>query len=91
MVGVRPSLEIIEFEPFRSWAERGSWRGVEATLRLRFTGTRDGCRVVAERRGVRAPGLYAVAATALGAAGRTRRSPPTSARPATGSRSAAEE
>ena len=49
VVGVRPSLEVVEFEPFRSWAERGTWRGVEATLRLRFTGTRDGVHPGAAR------------------------------------------
>ena len=69
VVGVRPSLEVVEFEPFRSWAERGTWRGVEATLRLRFTGTRDGCRVVADGE-VSGAGMYAVAARQLGAAGR---------------------
>ena len=36
-VGVRPHLVVTEFVPFRTWAERGTWRGVEASLRLRFT------------------------------------------------------
>nr|WP_301538968.1 SRPBCC family protein [Nocardioides sp. zg-1230] len=65
VVGVRPSLEVVEFVPFRSWAERGTWRGVEASLRLRFTGTRDGCRVVAEGE-VSGAGMYAVAARSSG-------------------------
>jgi hypothetical protein len=65
VVGVRPRLEVVEFEPFRSWAERGAWRGVEATLRLRFIATRDGCRVVADGE-VSGSGLYAVAAGSSG-------------------------
>ena len=89
VVGVRPRLEVVEFEPFRSWAERGAWRGVEATLRLRFIGTRDGCRVVADGE-VSGAGLYAVAARSSGLLAKRRRSPPTSAPPATGSRSARE-
>ena len=73
VVGVRPRLEVVEFEPFRSWAERGTWRGVEATLPLRFIGTRDGCRGrdgevsrlgVGRRRGRPRPGLLAERAIA---------------------------
>ena len=65
VVGVRPSLEVVELVPFRSWAERGTWRGVVATLRLRFTGTLEGCRVVAEGE-VSGAGMYAVAARSSG-------------------------
>jgi hypothetical protein len=65
MVGVRPSMVVIEFVPFRTWAETGTWRGVEATLRLRFTGTTTGCRVVAEGE-VTGSGVYAVAAGSSG-------------------------
>lgn len=65
VVGVRPSLVVTEFVPFRVWAERGTWRGVEASLRLRFTGTREGCRVVAEGE-VSGAGMYAVAARSSG-------------------------
>ncbi len=64
-VGVRPSLVVTEFVPFGVWAERGTWRGVEASLRLRFTATRDGCRVVAEGE-VSGAGMYAVAARSSG-------------------------
>lgn len=65
MVGVRPSLVVIEFVPFRRWAERGTWRGVEAMLRLRFTATSGGCRVIAEGE-VSGTGVYAVAAGSSG-------------------------
>ena len=65
VVGVRPSLVVTEFVPFRSWAERGTWRGVQATLHLRFTGTREGCRVVADGE-VAGDGVYGVAARSSG-------------------------
>jgi hypothetical protein len=65
VVGVRPSLEVVELVPFRSWAERGTWRGVQASLRLRFTATRGGCRVTAEGE-VSGSGVYAVAAGSSG-------------------------
>ena len=71
VVGARPSLVVVEMAPFRTWAERGTWRGVEATLRLRFTATAGGCRVVAEGE-VSGAGVYAVAAAGSGLlAGRT--------------------
>lgn len=44
-VGVRPRLEIVEMDPPHVWTERGWWRGVEATLSLRFDHTPRGCRV----------------------------------------------
>ena len=65
VVGARPSLVVVEMAPFRTWAERGTWRGVEATLRLRFTATAGGCRVVAEGE-VSGTGVYAVAAAGSG-------------------------
>lgn len=64
-VGVRPHLVVTELVPYRSWAERGTWRGVEATLRLRFTARSAGCRVLAEGR-VSGTGPYALAAAASG-------------------------
>lgn len=64
-VGVRPHLVVTEFVPFRTWAERGTWRGVEATLRLRFTARGTGCRVQAEGE-VTGTGVYAVAAATSG-------------------------
>ena len=45
VAGVRPRLEITALEPFRMFAESGRWRGVEATLEMRFTATGPGCRV----------------------------------------------
>lgn len=45
MAGVRPRLEITRLEPFRVFAEHGRWRGVEATLEMRFTAVPIGCRV----------------------------------------------
>jgi hypothetical protein len=65
VLGVRPRLVVVELAPYRSWAERGTWRGVEATLRMRFTGTGRGCRVQAEGE-VSGTGLYAVAAGSSG-------------------------
>ena len=44
-VGVRPRLEIVEMDPPHLWTEQGWWRGVEATLSLRFARTPRGCRV----------------------------------------------
>jgi hypothetical protein len=64
-VGVRPHLVVTEFVPFRTWAERGTWRGVEASLHLRFTARAGGCRVQAEGE-VTGSGLYAVAAVSSG-------------------------
>jgi hypothetical protein len=54
-----------ELTPFRVWAERGHWRGVEATLALHFTDVVGGCRVRAEGE-VSGSGVWAVAATAAG-------------------------
>lgn len=45
LAGIRPRLEITELEPFRRFAESGRWRGVHATLEMRFTATGQGCRV----------------------------------------------
>ena len=47
-VGVRPAMETTELVPYKVWTERGTWRGVTATLTLRFTETASGCRVRAE-------------------------------------------
>ena len=48
VVGVRPSMEVVELVPYRSWAERGTWRAVSAELTLIFEPTATGCRVSAE-------------------------------------------
>lgn len=65
VVGVRPSLVVTELVPYRTWAEVGTWRGVRASLRLRFTAMSGGCRVTAEGE-VSGSGLYAVAAGSSG-------------------------
>ncbi len=45
MAGVRPTMVITEMIPFRLWAEEGTWRGITATLVLRFTAIGDGTRI----------------------------------------------
>jgi len=35
-VGARPRMRVTESTPGRSWAETGSWRGIDADLRLTF-------------------------------------------------------
>ena len=65
MVGVRPQMEIIEFDRPRVWAERGTWRGVEATLVLSFEERSEGCRVVADGEIV-GRSVYAAAAAVAG-------------------------
>ena len=64
-VGVRPHMETTELVPYKVWTERGTWRGVTATLTLRFTETPGGCRVRAEGE-VTGAGPWVVAATAAG-------------------------
>ena len=72
VVGVRPRLEITVLEPYRRWAERGTWHGVEADLELRFTAVGSGCRVRAlgevRGRGPWAAPAAVAAATSAGAA-----------------------
>ncbi len=46
--GIRPSMEITECAPYRVWSERGTWAGVSADLKLSFTQTLHGTRVVAD-------------------------------------------
>jgi hypothetical protein len=48
LVGVRPRLEITRFDRPDTWAERGTWLGIDATLVLTFEERTAGCRVVAE-------------------------------------------
>lgn len=40
-VGVRPLMEITEYEPPRVWAEAGVWGGVVARVRIEFDGRQD--------------------------------------------------
>ena len=65
MVGVRPRLEITRLEPFRVFAEHGRWRGVDATLEMRFTAVPVGCRV-AVAGVVSGTGPWAIATRAAG-------------------------
>jgi hypothetical protein len=46
--GVRPAMETTRLDRPVVWTERGVWRGIEATLTLRFADVPDGCRVTAE-------------------------------------------
>ncbi|WP_275937887.1 SRPBCC family protein [Nocardioides oleivorans] len=64
-VGVRPHMETTDLEPVRLWAERGSWRGVTATLALRFSDVPGGCRVHATGE-VTGRGAWAFPAAAAG-------------------------
>ncbi len=45
--GVRPRLETTELDRPRRWTERGTWRGIAATLTLDFAETAAGCDVLA--------------------------------------------
>ena len=46
--GLRPRMETTELDRPRRWAERGTWRGITATLTLEFAATPTGCDVTAE-------------------------------------------
>jgi hypothetical protein len=46
--GIRPAMETTRLDRPVEWTERGVWRGIEATLTLRFADAADGCRVTAE-------------------------------------------
>ena len=48
--GLRPVMTTTELDRPTTWTERGVWRGVEATLTLRFTDDTAGCTVSAEAR-----------------------------------------
>lgn len=65
VVGIRPELEITRMEPYRLWQERGTWRGVEAWLTLRFTAVPGGTRIETQVQ-VTGRGLARVAAWVAG-------------------------
>ncbi len=46
MAGVRPRLELTELQPYKRFAERGTWRGVTGVLSMVVTGTPTGSRIV---------------------------------------------
>jgi uncharacterized protein YndB with AHSA1/START domain len=43
--GVRPRMETTELDRPHRWTERGTWRGLRATLTLDFAATDSGCAV----------------------------------------------
>ena len=45
MEGVRPRMRTTELTPFRAWTEEGTWGGITAVLRLRFTAITSGTRI----------------------------------------------
>lgn len=77
-VGVRPHMETTELVPFRVWTERGTWRGVSATLTLHFTDVTGGCRVQAD--GTVEDAVPGRSPPSLPGCSGRRRSPPISAR-----------
>jgi len=66
IIGFKPAMEITELVPYRVFAERGRWGGIEGLLVLRFVATPTGCRINAEGR---VEGSGPLAAAALRAAG----------------------
>jgi hypothetical protein len=61
--GLRPRLETTELDRPRRWTERGTWRGISATLTLVFVASPTGCDVTADfeiGRLLRVPALWAV-------------------------------
>ena len=62
-VGIRPAMEIVELTPYRVLSEKGTWRGVDGVLTMRFVATPSGTRLTVEVRLV-GRGPYAVAAAA---------------------------
>jgi uncharacterized protein YndB with AHSA1/START domain len=64
-VGIKPSMQLTELDPFRTLAETGTWHGVDAVLTLRFLKVGDGTRLTAEGR-VIGRGPFAVAAAVAG-------------------------
>jgi uncharacterized protein YndB with AHSA1/START domain len=66
VVGVKPTMEITELEPFKVFGERGHWAGVEGVLVMRFVGTGKGTRLTAEGHVEgRGPFTYVARAAAL--------------------------
>jgi uncharacterized protein YndB with AHSA1/START domain len=63
--GARPELAITRFDPGQVWAERGSWRGLEAWLALRFAPVAAATVVSADVRVLGRP-AWAAPAAALG-------------------------
>ncbi len=71
--GLRPRMETTVLDRPHRWAERGTWRGITATLVLDFAATPTGCDVTATfqiARPLRRPALWAVRSDLRRAAGR---------------------
>lgn len=71
--GLRPRMETTVLDRPHRWAERGTWRGITATLVLEFAETPTGCDVSASfeiARPLRRPALWAVRSDLRRAAGR---------------------
>jgi uncharacterized protein YndB with AHSA1/START domain len=64
--GVRPRMETTELDRPHRWTERGTWRGLAATLTLEFRTTENGCDVTASV-SLSGRGPVAPVARALGA------------------------
>ena len=45
--GLRPRMQTTELDRPRRWSERGTWRGIAATLTLTFAESPTGCDVTA--------------------------------------------
>ena len=87
--GLRPAMETTVLERPTRWTERGTWRGVAATLTLRFAAAGAGCLVTAEvsvtgRGPVRVLGPVIERAAALAVPGDLRRAADILSRHATG-------
>ena len=67
--GLRPAMETTELDRPVRWSERGTWRGVSATLTLTFTPAPGGCDVGVDFR-ITGRGLLGPAMTALSLASR---------------------
>ena len=67
--GVRPHLEVTAATPYRMWQERGTWRGVSATLTLRFAQTGPTHTRVVATVDVETPTLLRPVGLALGLVG----------------------
>ena len=67
--GLRPAMETTALERPVRWSERGTWRGVSATLTLTFAPAPDGCDVGVDFR-ITGRGLLGPAMAALSVASR---------------------
>ncbi|MGC4110389.1 MAG: SRPBCC family protein [Nocardioides sp.] len=64
-VGLKPAMSITELTPFRVLTEKGTWRGVEGVLTMKFVKTQQGTRLTTEGR-LTGQGAFALAAAFTG-------------------------